>query len=168
MAVCCRISTKGKRNLQANHYLLTFSLCNKKHKRRFLKKQQTHTGELRHRLSWRKHPLKCWNYVLIFLLFFAPMPLGNCLFAAAAAATAQVNRRGVSLCLCVSGLLCRLLHQEDTADFCWRHVFPPSPAGTPRGRTARINFQWRKHRSRRSSTRQRSSSLRGCNTVSLE
>lgn len=76
--------------------------------------QLAHSGELRHWLSWRKHPLKCWNYVLIFLLSFAPMPLGNCLFAAATA-TAELSRQGVSVSLC---LLCRLLHQEDTADFC--------------------------------------------------
>lgn len=49
-----------------------------KSKMRLTPKQLTHTGEWRHWFSWRKHLLKCWNYVLIFLLSFAPMPLGNC------------------------------------------------------------------------------------------
>lgn len=55
-----------------------FSLCIKISKMRLTQKQLTHTGELRHWFSWRKHPLKCWNYVLIFFLSFALMPLGNC------------------------------------------------------------------------------------------
>lgn len=58
------------------------------------------------------------------------MPLGNCLFAAAATAPAQVNRRGVS----VSPACCVRLRRHRC--LLLRHVSPPSPAGTLQGRTA--------------------------------
>lgn len=81
-----------------------FSLCIKISKMRLTQKQLTHTGELRHWFSWRKRPLKCWNYVLIFFLSFGLMPLGNCVLLLLNW-TVRVSR-------CLWPAFFRILHQE--------------------------------------------------------
>ena len=97
-------------------------------------KQLTHNGELRHKLSWKNHPLKCWNYVLIFLQSFALMPLGNCIVAAATA-TAELNRRGVSV-----SLACHVdsnIRKTPLTSVASRVSTGPSPVGTLQCHTVR-------------------------------
>lgn len=125
------------KELYINHHLLTFSLHNVKYKIRLIKKKKvTHSGELRHWLSWRKHPLKCWNYVLIFLLSSAPMLLGNCLFAAAA--TAELNHQGISLRRACYVLL---VQEDNTTDFCCIMCLHHHQLGHCRA-VLHINFLW--------------------------